>query len=575
VRILSTTNWATLKAKLAALVITGVAFALAADVFAHWMGRQGALSVAAIYEDTILPLAHLQRIEAFVREVELRIPGVAMGMFSGPGSKAYVDSALPEVRRSWARFKGQARDDKTAGLVNDLEQAWGKFEAVLPRLQAAFAAEDKKTLEDLGSEWLDLKPTLLKPLAGLLGAARTATEREVETAQRRQRQALWTSLIAGALLVVIMLPLGVILARGILRPIRRAMALFDDLARGEGDLTTRLDAGSRDELGRMAASFNTFMDTLQTVITRVKETTAHVAAAAQQLSGTARQLSAGAQEQASSLEETAASLEEMTGTVKQNADNARQANQLAMGSRDTAERGGQVVTTAVAAMEEINRASKKIADIITTIDEIAFQTNLLALNAAVEAARAGEQGRGFAVVAAEVRNLAQRSAAAAKEIGALIQDSVAKVATGSGLVNRSGQALGEIVASVKRVTDIMAEIAAASQEQSSGIDQVNRAVMQMDQVTQANAAQTEELSSTAQALAAQAGQLQALVGRFRLDTGAPGAREASTIPPPRAGAPAASRAPRQPRPAAPELAAAVPAATHGSVRAPGGGLDDF
>jgi methyl-accepting chemotaxis protein len=193
-----------------------------------------------------------------------------------------------------------------------------------------------------------------------------------------------------------------------------------------------------------------------------------------------------------------------------------------VGSRDTAEKGGQVVTDAVAAMGEINKSSKKIADIITTIDEIAFQTNLLALNAAVEAARAGEQGRGFAVVAAEVRSLAQRSATAAKEIKGLIHDSVQKVQGGSELVNQSGETLQEIVASVKKVTDIIGEIAAASQEQSSGIDQVNKAVGQMDQVVQTNAAHTEEVSSTAQLLAEQANQLQHLVAKFKLakqDTG--------------------------------------------------------
>ena len=202
--------------------------------------------------------------------------------------------------------------------------------------------------------------------------------------------------------------------------------------------------------------------------------------------------------------------------MRQNADNARQANQLASGSRATAENGGAIVTSAVGAMSEINGASRKIADIIATIDQIAFQTNLLALNAAVEAARAGEQGRGFAVVAAEVRNLALRSATAAKEIKGLIQDSVQKVGVGSDLVNQSGQTLAEIVASFKRVTDIIAEIAAASQEQTTGVDEVNKAVMQMDEVTQANAAQTEELSSTAQSFAAQALELQALVGRFKL-----------------------------------------------------------
>jgi methyl-accepting chemotaxis protein len=311
------------------------------------------------------------------------------------------------------------------------------------------------------------------------------------------------------------LALGI--ARAINRPLRTVALAFRGLAGGEGDLTRRLAIDSHDEIGDVAQAFNEFMDKLHDIVAQVRVAAGHVVAASAQLTGATEQLSSGSQQQASSLEQTAASLEEITGTVKQNAESARQASQLAVGSRDTAEKGGQVVTTAVAAMGEINAASKRIADIITTIDEIAFQTNLLALNAAVEAARAGEQGRGFAVVAAEVRSLAQRSATAAKEIKALIQDSVAKVGTGSELVNRSGRTLEEIVMSVKRVTDIIGEIAAASQEQSTGIDQVNRAVGQMDQIVQSTASQTQELSSTAETLAAQAQQLESLVGQFKLD----------------------------------------------------------
>ena len=210
------------------------------------------------------------------------------------------------------------------------------------------------------------------------------------------------------------------------------------------------------------------------------------------------------------------SLEEITATVRQSADNARQASQLASGSRDAAEQGQEVVSNAVTAMAEINAASAKIADIIGTIDEIAFQTNLLAVNAAVEAARAGEEGRGFAVVAAEVRSLAQRSAEAAKQIKALIQDSLRKVEKGTELVNKSGETLHGIVSSVKRVTDIVGEIAAAAGEQSTGIEQVNTAMTQMDQVTQSNSAQTEELSSTAESLSDQAAGLMELVKTFTL-----------------------------------------------------------
>ena len=259
-------------------------------------------------------------------------------------------------------------------------------------------------------------------------------------------------------------------------------------------------------------------------IVEVDDISNSVASASQQLAAASEQLSSGAQQSASSLEETASSLEEITATVRQNADNADQANQLANSSRETAEKGGAVVAQAVDAMSEINRSSRKIADIITTIDEIAFQTNLLALNAAVEAARAGEQGRGFAVVAGEVRNLAQRSATAAREIKGLIEDSVQKVETGSELVNKSGETLGAIVTSVKRVTDIVAEIAAASREQTVGIEQINKAVAQMDQVTQSNASQTEEMSGTAVALSGQAEQLQQVVAQFNLN------REAKQTP---------------------------------------------
>lgn len=273
-----------------------------------------------------------------------------------------------------------------------------------------------------------------------------------------------------------------------------------------------------DAVGEVGVALQSAIESMKLALTEVRDVAGTVSSSAQQLTAVSREITNGAQTQASSLEETAASLEEITSTVKQNSDNAQQARQLATGSRDVAEKGGSVVGEAVQAMKEINESSKRIADIITTIDEIAFQTNLLALNAAVEAARAGEQGRGFAVVAAEVRNLAQRSASAAKEIKILINDSVRKVDNGSSLVNRSGETLSEIVNSVKRVTDIVSEIAAASREQLVGIEQVNKAVSQMDRVTQGNASQTEEMSGTASALLSHAVQLSELVSRFQLNS---------------------------------------------------------
>ncbi len=269
----------------------------------------------------------------------------------------------------------------------------------------------------------------------------------------------------------------------------------------------------------MSEGVNHLADNMADVVRRVKGAASEVYRGAEEISQGNANLSQRTEEQSSSLEETASSMEEMTSTVKQNADNAGQANQLATAARDQAEKGGAVVSQAVRAMADINDASRRIADIIGVIDEIAFQTNLLALNAAVEAARAGEQGRGFAVVASEVRNLAGRSATAAKEIKELIQDSVKKVSDGSALVTQSGQTLEQIVASVKKVSDIVAEIAAASREQSSGIEQVNRAVMQMDELTQQNAALVEEATASSQAMADQARELNEMMARYRVAGG--------------------------------------------------------
>ncbi|MDY3552428.1 methyl-accepting chemotaxis protein [Gemmata sp. JC717] len=340
---------------------------------------------------------------------------------------------------------------------------------------------------------------------------------------------------------------------------RKASAIQETIqALAAGDFTASVPDLGSDDMGQMARSLNEAVLSVRTAMEGVREVSVQLADASSQLSSASEEISSGAQEQASSLEETASSLQEITATVKQSADNAQQARQLASGSKEVAERGGQVVSGAVEAMSEINASSKKIADIITTIDEIAFQTNLLALNAAVEAARAGEQGRGFAVVATEVRNLAQRSATAAKEIKGLIQDSVKKVDAGTELVNKSGDTLAEIVTSVKRVTDIVTEMAAASKEQSSGIEQVNKAVSQMDSVTQRNASQTEEMSATAQSLTDQAGQLRDLVGRFKLSHG--GSAPASR--------PAKRPAGPKPRPA---VAKALKRSTNGSSNGNGHG----
>jgi methyl-accepting chemotaxis protein len=325
------------------------------------------------------------------------------------------------------------------------------------------------------------------------------------------------------------LVMTVFVARGFATPMNKAVFALEKVAKG--DMTVTLQIGSKDEVGRMAAALNETVARLRSTLEEVNEGALTVSSSSRQLATSADAIASGAQEQAASLEETSASLEEITATVRQTADNARQASQLASGSWNSAAQGQDVVAKAITAMGEINASSAKISEIISTIDEIAFQTNLLAVNAAVEAARAGDEGRGFGVVAAEVRTLAQRSSEAAKQIKILIEDSLRKVERGTNLVNNSGETLQSIVMSVKRVTDIVSEIAAAAGEQSAGIEQVNSAMMQMDQITQSNSEQTEELSSTAGALADQSEKLTELVSVFTLSKSGKDARVTATANP--------------------------------------------
>jgi methyl-accepting chemotaxis protein len=324
-----------------------------------------------------------------------------------------------------------------------------------------------------------------------------------------------TMIAIGLLAFAVGAVLAWLLARSITAPLNYAVSVARTVA--AGDLTTNIEVKSKDETGQLLQALKDMNNSLVGIVGQVRNGTDTIATASGQIAAGNQDLSSRTEEQASSLEETASSMEELTSTVKQNADNARQANQLAQAASDVAVKGGEVVSEVVHTMEDINEASKKIVDIISVIDGIAFQTNILALNAAVEAARAGEQGRGFAVVASEVRSLAQRSAAAAKEIKELIGNSVEKVENGSKLVEQAGDTMEEIVSSVRRVTDIMSEIMAASQEQSAGIQQVNQAITQMDQVTQQNAALVEEAAAAAESMQDQAARLTSVVATFRLD----------------------------------------------------------
>jgi len=339
----------------------------------------------------------------------------------------------------------------------------------------------------------------------------------------------------------------------------------------DGDLTVPVRDEARDEFSPLLASLNEMQNSLTRVVSNVRSGSDSVATASAQIAQGNQDLSARTESQASALEETAASMEELGSTVKQNADNARQANQLAQSASTVAVKGGDVVSQVVDTMKEINDSSKKIADIISVIDGIAFQTNILALNAAVEAARAGEQGRGFAVVAGEVRSLAGRSAEAAKEIKALITASVERVAQGTVLVDQAGSTMEEIVSSIRRVTDIMGEISAASSEQSAGVAQVGEAMVQMDQATQQNAALVEEMAAAASSLNGQAQDLVQAVAVFKLAQGQGG----HVVPQPASRPATAGQALHQPAPAAARKPAAIAAPAAAQSASSGGDWESF
>jgi len=498
-------------------------------VLAGFVGVRGMAgmreSLAALYEGDALGVSHIKEANVSLLATQ---NAVRAALLDDKADKWQAE-VMKQEARFWSEYH-QYRD--TLVLEEDIAKA-KEAETFFKELREV--QDTVLTLVNAGSGvqargmWTNLDPLVealnnaLSELSDRKVAAMKKTAENTSASYTARRNVVIGAVLAALAAATV---LAISITRMISQPLERAVRVLESVA--EGDFTVRLDADSRDEVGRMAAALNQAIESMSKALNEVSSAANQTADASRQMSGASESMSTGAQQQASSLEETAAALEEITGTLKHTAENARKASGLAVGSRSVAEKGGKIVASAVQAMDEINAASKKIVDIIGTIDAIAFQTNILALNAAVEAARAGQQGLGFAVVAAEVRNLAQRSATSAREIKRLIQDSVAKVGAGSALVNQSGATLAEIVTSTNQVTVIVAEIAAASSEQSTGVDQVNRAISQMEQVTQSNAAQTEEISSTAESLAAQSVHLQTLVGRFRL--GAPASRSLKTIP---------------------------------------------
>uniref|UniRef100_UPI00289942B3 methyl-accepting chemotaxis protein n=2 Tax=Pantoea sp. TaxID=69393 RepID=UPI00289942B3 len=469
-------------------------------------------------------------------------------------AKAYQDAASPQPRTNCAmaiwrngNLWGVATIDVTLGFFNHLAQQMGAaihgrvliVEADGTVVGNAALTQGAPKLESLG----DLNLPMAAPLKALLASVGTqplqgayqgddgdhtlflraipgspwylASDVPTRLLQTQTHSMLTRLGLVQIPLAVILLLVLLAFVRTMMKRLNHLNGNIQALSTGGADLTQRLPMSNSAEFNAVAQSFNQFIEYLQGLMRQVGDSALAITAASREIASGNADLSSRTEDQASSIVQTAASMEELTGTVRQNADNATHANELAGDASQVAARGTEVVRQVVSTMGEIHHSSRKVVDIISVIDSIAFQTNILALNAAVEAARAGEQGRGFAVVASEVRTLAQRSAGAAKEIKGLIEDSVGKVADGSALVRQAGTTMGEIVASVQRVTDIMADISAASQEQSSGIEQVNQAVVQMDETTQQNAALVEEASAAARSMEEQANLLAEAVSVFR------------------------------------------------------------
>lgn len=501
------------------MVVTAIMVVVGLNGLRSMGGVQG--SFQDTHQNQLVPITHLATARGLM--LRTRIDALNHVLAQDPGRMRDLEAEIKQfdagTAEEMAKFAAARLTQEEKDSLAKFKQAWTQFKEGRNAKTLPLSAAGKKdealaaALGEVGQRYREASEAIDQLFAAKVKAAGAAVEAGNQQYAATSRLTILVLLVGIALSI----GLGFGIARIIARPLSEVAGTLRRVA--GGDLTVTVEVESKDEVGQVAEATRKMVEGLREVMVQVAAGATHVAGAAQQMSAGAAEISNGAQEQASSLEETASSMEQMASTIKQTADNARQANQLALSSRDVADKGGRVVADAVGAMGEINKASKQIADIISVIDEIAFQTNLLALNAAVEAARAGEQGRGFAVVASEVRSLAQRAATSAKEIKKLIQDSVQKVQNGSELVTQSGKTLEEIVVSVKRVAEIVSEIAAASQEQAAGIDQVNKAITQMDQVTQSNAAQVEELSSTSQSMAAQAEQLQALIKRFKIEEG--------------------------------------------------------
>ncbi|GHC20700.1 methyl-accepting chemotaxis protein I [Kushneria pakistanensis] len=512
----------------ATMVVMGIFMVVIGTAGVFGMKRSNS-NLEEVYKTNVLPMQNVASIRSSINlsrmaTFKARLDGEPQG--AAALLSTYQQQYKNDVDRLWQVYS-------TTQVTSAQERALA--DQVGPLLTAYWALYEQ-VARDMSQGRFELSPAMqqgrdnFNDLSQALG---TLLKVNAEQSERSYSDGVaGASKSIGVIVTVIMVALALMAAiawfliRGIMAPLKRASEVSESIAQGE--LDNHIEAKGHDEFATLLHSLSAMQKQLSHVVNDVRVNAESVGSASSQIASGNDDLSRRTQEQAASLEETAASMEEMTSTVKQNADNAAQANQLALNVRQQARDGSKVVEQTTLAMNEISTSSQKIAEIVGLIDSIAFQTNLLALNAAVEAARAGEQGRGFAVVASEVRTLSSRSAEAAREIKTLVDDSVSKVANGAELVNRSGQTLGGIVESINKMTDIVAEIAAASREQSTGIDQVNQAISQMDSVTQQNAALVEEAAAASRSMEHSARVLREQVAFFKVSKG--GARGHAPAP---------------------------------------------
>ncbi len=525
-----------------------------------------------MYSDRLLALAELDEVGRLMTLNQLNLARASLpGAQNTDAAMELVEANAKRVATRWSEYMATDMDAAEKVLADRFVGERKVFveQGLNPAIAAIRAHDTARAAEIVNGDMARLFIPMNKSITELVEAQQTAAKDDYARSQEIYQLVLAICVAGLAFGVIVALVLGWTLVRAIVGPLQAAVKIAGGVA--QGDLTQKIEVRSNDETGRLMAALKDMNDSLVEIVTRVRAGTDTISTASSEIADGNLDLSSRTEQQAGSLEETASSMEELTSTVKQNADNARQANMLAGSASEVAGKGGVVVAQVVETMGAINTSAGKIVEIISVIDGIAFQTNILALNAAVEAARAGEQGRGFAVVAGEVRSLAQRSAAAAKEIKLLIDDSVDKVHHGAALVDQAGATMNEIVQSVSRVTDIMAEITAASQEQTAGIEQVNAAIAQMDQTTQQNAALVEEASAAAQSLQQEATTLARTVGAFRIEERAVRAAAPAAKPAPRAqlAKPAARPAPAKP------AATAKPAAESSKAVTAGDGWEEF